>query len=212
LTPASIDIIRRNPRSKRLAASAAATLMAVLFAFSSSLPAMASSRSSRLPEANGDNALACSILGNEGQIEGVLCIELGLYTASTGQKFVTAQVDAWCSNFITDSALQCSNIVVNATVADGAGYTGWTTHACGHQEGACQTISTSFSADNYFYPFGGLPITNGSCVSNVWVVVNVQGTYITLPVSNKNVYLSSNLEDGHFSQVCLDSGGNFSAS
>ena len=145
--------------------------------------------------------------GNDGDIQGVLCIELGLYTASTGQKFVTAQVDGWCNNFVNDDRLQCSNIVVNATVANGAGYTDWTTHACGHQNGGCQTIDTSFSADNYFYPFGGLPITNGSCINNVWVVLNVQGTYITLPVgTGKNVYLSSNLEDGHFSEVCLDNG------
>jgi hypothetical protein len=211
LTPASIHVIRRNQRLKHLAASAAVTLMAVLCIVSSSLPAMASSRSSGLPEADGDYTLECPTLGTDGDIQGVLCIELGLYTASTGQKFVTAQVDGWCNNFVNDSALQCSNIVVNATVADGAGYIDWTTHACGHQNGDCQTISTSFSADNYFYPFGGLPITNGSCINNVWVVLNAQGTYITLPGSNKNVYLSSNVEDGHFSQVCLDN-GSFSAS
>jgi|HubBroStandDraft_1064217.scaffolds.fasta_scaffold284863_1 hypothetical protein len=189
-------------RFRRLAAGAAACSAAVLCAVAlTAYPAMAESNPTALPYANGDNG-ACAGLPSYGGYSGGFCVSLGLYTSSNGEQFVTAQADGFCYNTSDSDNQQCSNVNVDATIANGGGYTDWTTIACGHQNGDCQPL---FS---YLYPFGGLPISAGGCVYNVWVVISggSGNTFVTLPNSGKNEYLGSNLEDGHFSSVCLDDG------
>ena len=63
-------------------------------------------------------------------------------------------------------------------------------------------------AAQLFLSLRGLPISEGSCDANVWVVINGQdeNSYITLPKSGINTYLNGNLEDGHFGEVCLENG------
>jgi hypothetical protein len=186
----------RNQRSGRLAAKATAVLAVLCAVFLIASPAMAAGSVSAINFATGDSP-TCSTLGSDDGISATLCIRLGWYESGS-QFYVTAQVEGICES--SDGAPQCSNINVDATIANGSGYVDWTTQACGHQNGNCQ-------ADNptWFYPFGMLPISPGGCDANVWVVMNGQdqNSYITLPGSGVNEYLNGNQEDGHFSTVCL---------
>jgi hypothetical protein len=190
----------RNQRSGRLAAKATAVLAVLCAVFLIASPAMAAGSVSAINMATGDNP-TCSTLGSDDGISGTLCIRLGWYQSGS-QYYVTAQVNAWCTG--SNSTPQCSNINVDATIANGSGYTDWTILACGHQNGNCQSDNPT-----WFYPFGALPITPGGCDDNVWVVVSGENedTFITLPGSGVNVYLNGNQEDGHFSTVCLNADG-----
>lgn len=178
-----------------------AGLAAVLCAvFLTASPAAAAGHPTGFPVAHGDNGL-CLGSGSAYGTQGEICIFLALYTASSGQRFVTAEVEGDCADS-TGKPLACSNIVADATVANGAGYTAWATMACGHTNGNCDANGT------YFYPYGGLPISEGGCDNNVWAVLWGQNhsTYITLPRSGVNYFIDINVEDGHFSRVCLTNG------
>lgn len=194
---------RGFPRFGRLAEGIAATLAAVLCTvFLTASSAMAESHLSYIPFASGDTPV-CALLPADGNgTYSEFCVALGLYTNSEGEHYVTAQAYGLCVDS-SDELVPCSNIVIKATVANGGGYTDWTTMACGHTNGSCE------SGYSYFYPFGGLEISAGQCYPNVWVVIDQSGSYITYPVSGLNKYLTSNLEDGHFSTVCLLDNGTF---
>jgi hypothetical protein len=176
-----------------IATAGLAVLGALLLA---AAPAMAASSPSELPAISGDSG-SCTELGADSIGDsGWLCIRLGVYTSSSGVRSLTAQVEGWCEETVgqTSTIEQCSNINADATIAN-ATYTDWTTKACGHANGACDTPWS------WLYPFGGLGFTG--CDNNVWAVIagGDNKTYITLPRSGINVYLDSNLEDGHYN-VC----------
>jgi hypothetical protein len=195
----------RNRRPRKLLIRAGAILSAMLCTvFLAGSPAMAAGSPNLLqPLATGDTGW-CIISATIQGYNGTFCIRLGIF-ASGSQDYITAQATGICENTAGQS-VSCSNIVITATIANGAGYTGWRTIACGHTNGNCLAGGTNF------YTYGQLPISPGTCDNNVWAVINGndRDTYITLPGSDKNVYLDGfNLEDGHFSKVCVATDNSF---
>jgi len=129
---------------RHLATSAAAILCTVFLA---AQPAMAAGSPNLLTSlANGDTGW-CITSAKVGGYAGTFCIRLGIF-ASGSQDYITAQTTGICTNS-AGTNVQCSNAVITATIANGAGYTGWRTIACGHTNGNClagELTSTSMAS------------------------------------------------------------------
>jgi hypothetical protein len=160
----------RSSRLRRLAAGVAATLSAgLLVGVLGTSPALADS-STGLPHAAGHTCVG-STKGEDATYEGVLCAEIGIYTTSSGQQFVTLQAEAICQTW-AGAPETCPSAQVDGTVANGGGYTDWTNKSC---SGNCV-----YQGRNFLFPFGGIPISPGVCDANVWGSISSAST-IELP-------------------------------
>lgn len=185
-----------SSKVRRLALGAAATLSAAVVVGTLAVsPALADSHPQSLPDVAGHTCVS----GTFGSYKAVFCADLGLYTASSGSQFITLQAEEICQT-VGGAYAQCERAGVAGTVANGAGYTDWGSMDC---IGNCQNPSLG-SNRNYFYPFGGLPISRGTCDNNVWGVMEL-GSQIQLP-NGGLVTLQSNLGTPHFN-VCETSSG-----
>lgn len=139
----------------------------------------------------------CKDVGDVDNIEGIFCTDL-LTTTINGTEYVGLRIQAFCENLNTLEDVQCSNVVAyggtfNTAIAASNPDYQWS-EVCGHANGACST------GRNYFGPYSYVP---AGC--NIWGVIfnsNSAGdthlSYITLPYSNQNVYLSGNFSSGHY--------------
>jgi hypothetical protein len=189
----------RNGRY-RLAAGITAILSAVsLVGVLTASPALADDGSASLPSAQGHT---CTIFYDSGTEQGDLCVELALYTTSSGEQFVTAQAEAFC-HYDSGGYEPCYEAEVDATVANAGSppYTDWTVMVCGVEYSeSCQNIR------NYFFPFGGLPISLGQCDNNVWAVIDVDASPVFVSSSPEPLPYFPNLETAHYN-VCENSPG-----
>jgi hypothetical protein len=183
---------RNGSRFGRLAAGVTATLSAVFLVgalFTS--PALAADEGNSLTNIGGHT---CERVVDDGAQDLVLCADLGLYITSSGEQFVTLQIQLICQND-TGGYVQCNSGDVEGTVANGGGYTDWTDMRCLFY---CQ------EGRNYFYPFGGLPISLGNCDQNVWGAIE-QGSGGQLPDETLG-FTSKNFGTPHYT-VCENSPG-----
>ncbi|HUA31614.1 MAG TPA: hypothetical protein VMC03_22235 [Streptosporangiaceae bacterium] len=183
---------RNGSRFRRLAAGVTATLSAVFLVgtlFTS--PALAADEGNSLTNVGGHT---CKRVVDDGAQDLVVCADLGLYITSSGEQFVTLQIQLICQND-TGGYLQCNSGTVEGTVANGGGYTDWTTMRCPFY---CQ------EGRNYFYPFGGIPISLGNCAQNVWGAI-AQGSGGALPDETVG-FTDSNFGTPHYT-VCENSPG-----
>lgn len=152
----------------------------------------------------GGGGHTCKQLADDGFNTTVICLDLGLYTTSSGAQFITAQVEFLCSIDGGDPT-ECFSGAAKATVANGAGYTDWTVKGCNTVP--CQ--ASSVTGRSYLFPFGGLSIGPGICDANVWASVegtqSMSPTFLT-PFDNLTQQLRSNFATPHFN-VCETSTG-----
>lgn len=187
-------------RFRRLAARAAAVISSILCAtFLITSPALADGSANSLSPAAGHTCIENASFPH-GSFVGLWCVEIAIYNSSSGQHFVTTQVEVSCPD--TDMiSHQCTNESVSGEVANGTGTVLSGTKTC---SGNCP-----FSLDNfrtYMFPFGGLPAptTVGKCDNNVWGVALTQGQIDR--GGSDFAFLSNNLGTPHYN-VCLTSSG-----
>ncbi|MFI9275250.1 hypothetical protein ACIGXM_31745 [Kitasatospora sp. NPDC052896] len=202
---------------KRLVPYLAVPVAAVLMAFLGLAgPADAASLPPILYASQGGFAHQCTVIGNDGTVEGVVCADIvtGLDPEGVqGQYWAEAQVEAYCQNIQDGIIVQCANATVDFGLF-GPG-TSWPLNAhtyaqCGHGAGPCAGLYQR----NYFHaPSMGYSEDINHCSGNVGLETQVQtvdfsenfNTSIELPVSDKTVYLtplngndSPNQASGHY--------------
>jgi hypothetical protein len=187
--------LHAGPRLRRWGAGIGAALAAVLLlGFIGASPAFADS-SATLPGTGGHTCLGSGTSVDK-TYQAVFCADLGIYTNSQGQQYVTLQAEAYCQ-YYDGEPQTCPDTGVSGTVANGSGYTDWTFKDC---DGNCVA-----NGRNYLFPFGGLPISPGVCDANVWGVIETASS-VTLPDGVIVEVENANLETAHYN-VCEESNG-----
>jgi hypothetical protein len=103
----------------------------------------------------------------------------------------------------------CEAAQAEATVANGAGYTGWAIKSCSNLP--CDIFGTT--GRSYLFPYGGLPISPSVCDNNVWVSIrgasSFSPTWAQLADTNNwTERLLANFATPHYN-VCESSRGAF---
>lgn len=195
-----MQLIRTRLRAapRRIAANAAVCLALVMSAIMLvSAPALADAGTG-LSQIAGHT---CQGSPPNQAIREVLCIEIGIYVTSSGESFVTSQVEAICEN--SGGVVEgCASAAVAGEVANGSGGSSGGSGSC---DGNCE----SGGLRNYFDPLGGFPISVGTCDDNVWGVVEVGSNVIGEDGSFISVV--ANIGTAHFN-VCEPSSGQFTFS
>jgi hypothetical protein len=143
----------------------------------------------------GTSQHACTVIGNDGYYEGVICADLVTFGDGTWavQAEGTCQTQSWV---VPWRMVQCSDVHfarMNTSFQGDAGVSNTDNVydiGCGHQLGSCPTSRYYAPADlsNYRVALFGC--------NDVWTVVYA-GATIRLPNSGKTVTLATNLGSGH---------------
>jgi hypothetical protein len=137
---------------------------------------------------------------------GAFCVDLALYHTEAGGYDITLQVEGYCQNY-GGSYVPCADIGVYTGSVASKSYTDWTGAICSTlvPEPPCPIGATGRT---YFWPFGGIPIAVGTCLDDIWGVIQ-STSYIEFPDEDPQ-WLSGQLETGHWN-VCLNPGKAISA-
>jgi hypothetical protein len=186
-------------RFRKLAASAAAVISAMLCAtFLIASPAFAAGTGTSLSPAAGHTCV--EKLSQDGNFDGLFCVEIAIYNSSTGASFVTTQVEISCPS-TGGAAGPCFDGFVDAEVANGAKNITEAFKTC---TGGCVHGTNDRT---YIFPFGGLPVptTLNACDANVWGNIIAADTSVDLGGTDF-AEPGSNLATPHYN-VCLTSAG-----
>lgn len=147
----------------------------------------------------GQEAHQCTVIGNDGTTEGVVCIDIltGLSDSSSGAgDYAKDQVEAYCQHMATGADVQCANAMATLGLYNGAGQGNSSTFECGHSHGPCSTGRNYWTNTDFNYPWSSWSDANCALSvtepTQVWAVAfGDNDTVIELPGSDKNVELST---------------------
>lgn len=160
----------------------------------------------------GQEAHQCTVIGNDGTTEGVVCIDIltGVYESNSGPgTYAKDQAEVFCQNMNTNQPVQCANALVTFGLYNAAGGANSGTYECGHSYGPCSGGRNYYTNATFDYPWSSWSdnncATNVSGPTSVWAVAfgSNSNTVIELPGSDKYVSLTSgndgtNESSGHY--------------
>jgi hypothetical protein len=160
----------------------------------------------------GQEAHQCTVIGNDGTTEGVVCIDIltGVYESNSGPgTYARNQTEIFCQNMTTNQTVRCADALVTFGLYNAAGGANSGTNECGPNYTQCSTGRNYYSNTTFDYPWSiwsdSNCATNISGQTSVWAVAfgSNSNTVIQLPGSGKYVSLTSgndgsNESSGHY--------------